>query len=172
MRADAPLAYWRLGEPSGTALLEDQARANGTYSGGVVLGVAPAVSGSNTAARFDGGNDKGSVPDNASLDFGTGDFTVEAWIKTTLQRRARDRREALADGDRALLGAHRHRRLAPQRADPRRVLRRHQRPPGLLDRGVLDDAWHHVVVWYDRDAGITISVDGVTTFTALAIAPT
>ena len=25
--------------------------------------------------------------------------------------------------------------------------------------------------WYDRDAGITISVDGVTTFTALAIAP-
>lgn len=26
-------------------------------------------------------------------------------------------------------------------------------------------------MWYDRDAGITVSVDGVASFTALAIAP-
>jgi hypothetical protein len=36
---------------------------------------------------------------------------------------------------------------------------------------VLDNLWHHVAVWYDRDAGITISVDGAATFTALGIAP-
>jgi hypothetical protein len=35
---------------------------------------------------------------------------------------------------------------------------------------VFDNLWHHVVVWYDRDAGITISVDGGSTFTALSLA--
>ena len=64
------------------------------------------------------------------------------------------------DGGRALLGGHRDRRFASQRADPRRVLRRRQRAPGYSSVGVLDDPWHHVAVWYDRDSGITISVDG------------
>ena len=36
---------------------------------------------------------------------------------------------------------------------------------------MIDGAWHHVVVWYDRDAGITVSVDGVASFTAFVIAP-
>lgn len=72
----------RLGEPAGTAVVEDQGRANGTYTGGVVLGVEPALNDANRAARFDGGNDKGSVPDNAALDFGIDDFTAEAWVKT------------------------------------------------------------------------------------------
>jgi hypothetical protein len=35
--------------------------------------------------------------------------------------------------------------------------------------GVLDGAWHHVIAWFDRDAGITIWVDGTTKFTPLAI---
>ena len=46
VRSDLPSAFWRLGELSATAILEDQARANGAYSGGVVLGVDPAVSAS------------------------------------------------------------------------------------------------------------------------------
>ena len=48
-----------------------------------MLGVAPATHDTNTAARFDGGNDKVSVPDavDGSLDFGADDFTIEAWTK-------------------------------------------------------------------------------------------
>jgi hypothetical protein len=171
VRADAPRAYWRLGELSGTGLLEDQARANGTYSGGVVLGVAPAVSGSNTAAHFDGGNDKGSVPDNASLDFGTEDFTAEAWIKT------------LDSGERAIVAkrstvatepywaltvtddSHHDGQIRAAYSDGVNVRQAYS------TKGVLDGLWHHVVAWYDRDSGITISVDGVSSFTALAIGP-
>ena len=35
---------------------------------------------------------------------------------------------------------------------------------------MVDGSWHHVVVWFDRDLGITIWVDGTTKFTPLAIA--
>jgi Concanavalin A-like lectin/glucanases superfamily len=35
----------------------------------------------------------------------------------------------------------------------------------------VDGAWHHVVIWYDRDSGITIWVDGVAKFTALGMTP-
>ncbi len=170
MRADAPLAYWRLGELSGTAILEDQARANGTYGGGVVLGVAPAVSGSNTAARFDGGNDKGSVPDNAGLDLGTGDFTVEAWIKTL------DSGERAIVAKRSLVAGEPYWALTVTDDSHHNGQIRAAFSDGTTPRlaystnGVLDGAWHHVVAWYDRDSGITISVDGVSTFTALPIA--
>jgi Concanavalin A-like lectin/glucanases superfamily len=170
VRADAPHGYWRLGELSGTAILEDQARANGTYSGGVVLGVAPAVSGSNTAARFDGGNDKGSVPDNSSLDFGTGDFTVEAWIKTL------DSGERAIVAKRSLTASEPYWALTVTDDSHHNGQIRAAFSDGTTARlaystvGVLDGAWHHVVAWYDRDSGITISVDGVTTFTAMAIA--
>jgi hypothetical protein len=171
VRADAPRAYWRLGELSGTSILEDQARANGTYSGGVVLGVAPAINDANRAAHFDGGNDKGSVPDNASLDFGTEDFTVEAWIKT------------LDSGERAIVAKRSLTTTEPYWALTVTDDSHHDGQiraaysDGTTARlaysanGVLDGAWHHVVAWYDRDSGISISVDGVTSFTALAIGP-
>jgi hypothetical protein len=171
VRADAPRAYWRLGELSGTALLEDEARANGNYSGGVVLGVDPALNDSNRAARFDGGNDKGSVPDNASLDFGTDDFTVEAWIKTTFsgERAIVAKRSLTASEPYWALtvtdDSHHDGQIRAAYFDGTSV--RH----AYSSVGVLDGGWHHVVVWYDRDAGITVSVDGVTSFTALAIGP-
>ena len=171
MRADIPSAYWRLGELSATAILEDQARANGTYSGGVVLGVDPAVSGSDRAARFDGGNDKGSVPDNASLDFGVDDFTVEAWVKTTFsgERAVVAKRSLTATEPYWAVtvtdDSHHDGQIRAAYFDGTTV--RH----AYSSVGVLDGAWHHVVVWYDRDAGITVSVDGVSSFTALAIAP-
>lgn len=37
----------------------------------------------NNALRFDGSNDYVEVVHHSRIDFGTGDFTVEAWIKTT-----------------------------------------------------------------------------------------
>jgi Concanavalin A-like lectin/glucanases superfamily len=172
VRADAPRAYWRLGELSGTVAAEDQARANGTYSGGVVLGVESSNHDADTAARFDGGNDRVSVPDSpdGSLDFGVEDFTVEAWVKPT----ASDERGIVA-------------KRSANAADPYWAITVTDDPnhngqiranylDGTVVRtaysssSVVDGAWHHVVVLFDRDAGIVISVDGGTKFTALAIA--
>jgi Concanavalin A-like lectin/glucanases superfamily len=171
VRADAPAAYWRLGELSGTAMLEDQARANGTYSGGVVLGVDPAINDANRAARFDGGNDKGSVPDNSSLDFGTDDFTVEAWVKTTFSgERAVVAKRSLATSEpywavTVTDDSHHDGQIRAAYFDGTNVRQAYSTV------GVLDGAWHHVAVWFDRDAGVTISIDGVSASTALAIAP-
>jgi hypothetical protein len=172
VRADSPRAYWRLGELTGTVAEEDEGRSDGAYSGGVVLGVDPANHDADRAARFDGGNDKVGIPDpvDGSLDFGVDDFTVEAWIKP---------------------GASDERGIAAKRsanaAEPYWAITVTDDPnhngqiraiyfdgtntrTAYSTKVVVDNAWHHVVTWFDRDSGITISVDGVTKFTALAIA--
>jgi hypothetical protein len=173
VRADAPRAYWRLGETTGTVAKEDQERANGTYVGGVALGVAGSNHDGNPAAGFDGGNDKVGVPDpsDGSLDFGVEDFTVEAWIKPG----ASDERGIVA-------------KRSANAAEPYWALTVTDDPnhngqvravyfdgtntrTAYSSKGVVDGAWHHVVAWFDRDSGITISVDGVTKLTALAIGP-
>jgi hypothetical protein len=68
--ADAPIAYWRLGEPPGSATAVDRTGNgnNGTYSAaGVTLG-APGLFGGDTAAAFDGtGPGRVVVPNNAML---------------------------------------------------------------------------------------------------------
>jgi hypothetical protein len=72
---------WRFGEaPGATAAVDASPYANnGTYLGGVALGVPGAVAG-DTAARFDGANDSVRVPDSSSLDVGDS-FSAEGWIK-------------------------------------------------------------------------------------------
>jgi hypothetical protein len=173
VRADSPRAYWRLGETTGTIAKEDQQRANGTYFSGVTLGAAGANHDGNSAAGFDGGNDRIGVPDPAdgSLDFGTDDFTVEAWIKPS----ASDERVIAA-------------KRSSNAAEPYWSLTVTDDPnhngqiravyfdgtntrAAYSSKTVVDGGWHHVVVWFDRDTGITIGVDGVTKATALAIAP-
>lgn len=173
VRADAPRAFWRLGELSGTVAAEDQGGASGTYSGGVTLGVAPALQDVNRAVRLDGGNDKMSVPDpaNGSLDFGTGDFTAEAWIKPS----ASDERGIVAKRSANAAEAYwaitvtddpnHNGQIRAVYFDGANVR------TAYSSTGVVDGAWHHVVVWYDRDSGITISVDGMTKFTALGMTP-
>jgi hypothetical protein len=171
VRADSPRAYWRLGETTGLVAAEDQGRADGTYYGGVVLGVESSNHDSNLAARFDGGNDRVGMPDAAGLDFGTDDFTVEAWLKPG----ASDERGVVA-------------KRSSTASEPYWALTVTDDPnhngqiravyfdgtntrTAYSSKGVVDGAWHHVVVLFDRDTGITISVDGVTKLTALAIGP-
>ena len=173
VRHDGPRAYWRLGEMSGIVAAEDQGRANGTYVGGVLLGVTPAINDADHAARFDGGNDKVTVADPAdgSLDFGTGDFTVEAWIKPS------------ASDERVIVSKRSSNAAEPYWAltvtdDPNHNGQlRAAYGDGTNSRvaysssSLLDGQWHHVVAWYDRDTGITLWIDGVAKSTALAIAP-
>ena len=173
VRADSPRAYWRLGETAGTIAKEDQERANGTYFNGVTLGAASSNHDANTAAGFDGGNDRVGVPDAAdgSLDFGTEDFTVEAWIKPS------------ASDERVIVS-----KRSGNAAEPYWSLTVTDDPnhngqiravyfdgtntrAAYSSKVTVDGAWHHVVVWFDRDSGITISVDGTTKATALAISP-
>ncbi len=80
--ADAPRAYWRLGEASGaTAADQVSAAGAGTYLGGPTLGQAGIVpTAQSTAVTLDGADDAVRVADSAALDPADA-LAIEAWIK-------------------------------------------------------------------------------------------
>jgi len=77
VRADAPVAYWRLGETGGDAK-DEQAKFPGQYMGAGDVGVAGAIRGdTNTAADFQGGTI--SFADAFGFE-GRAAFSVEMWV--------------------------------------------------------------------------------------------
>jgi hypothetical protein len=165
--AHSPRAYWRLGEVAGTTAADEAGASPGAYSGGVSLGVPGALPrDANTAARFDGVNDLVSMGDPASgaLDFGAGDFTVEAWVKTTVNG------ERGVVGKRGASGPYWQVTVTDDSGHVGHV--RANVSDGAVSRQVYgpairvdDGAWHHVAVAFDRDAGTTVYVDGASLFT-------
>jgi RHS repeat-associated protein len=84
VRNDRPVAYWRLGDSTTTAVDASPNGNNGTYRGSVTRGVTGAISGdADKAATFPGsyGSDV-QVTDRAAFSFGTGSFSVETWVKS------------------------------------------------------------------------------------------
>jgi hypothetical protein len=80
--ADAPAAYWRLGEASGTTAKEGIGGRHGTYTNGPTLAQTGAPTGDpDTAVRFDGVDDRVRVPYSSALNPSA--FTLEAWAKPT-----------------------------------------------------------------------------------------
>jgi hypothetical protein len=79
--ADRPRHYYRLDEPEGaTAATDAMGRADGTYEGGVKLGVTGALATSeNPGAFFDGAGAAVIIPRAEDL---PGAFTVEAWVRS------------------------------------------------------------------------------------------
>ncbi|MEN3314727.1 MAG: hypothetical protein V7605_961 [Acidimicrobiaceae bacterium] len=78
---DAPVAYWRLGETSGTSAIDTVGANTGIYRNGVAVGAASLTSDTaDRAASFDGVNDSVAVPSSAGLS-PTGAVTVEAWVR-------------------------------------------------------------------------------------------
>lgn len=83
--ADSPLAYWRLGDASGTTLTDSSGNGhNGTYSS-ITLGTTGLLAGdSDTAATFNGSSSNGLVTGASWMNTGTAtSLTVEAIIKPT-----------------------------------------------------------------------------------------
>jgi hypothetical protein len=72
------VAWWPLDEQSGTTATDIVNSNNGTHINGPV----PTASGKvNGALEFNGANnDYVEVPDNSVLNFGAGDFSIDAWI--------------------------------------------------------------------------------------------
>lgn len=72
-------AWYTMDESSGTTVNDVIGTAEATRSG------ALSVTGGRVgrALDFDGTDDYASAPSNSALNFGTGDFSLDAWIKTT-----------------------------------------------------------------------------------------
>ena len=80
--ADAPRAYWRLGEAAGTAAADQTAFGNtGSYQGSPKLGQAGIVPvAQSTAASFDGTDDSMRAPSTSALS-PTAALSLETWIR-------------------------------------------------------------------------------------------
>lgn len=80
---DSPIAYWRLGESSGTTAVDETGNGHdGTYNGSPTLGEPGLIaSDSDTAVGFDELDDYIEVSSDPALEFGTSDFTLEAWVQ-------------------------------------------------------------------------------------------
>jgi len=85
---DGPVAYWRLGETTGSTLFDETAsHQDGTYANGVALGLPGVVVGdADTAANFDGVDDYASVANSPALDITAPALSVELWAKAGPQR--------------------------------------------------------------------------------------
>ncbi len=83
---DGALAYWRLGESSGTAAVDTIGGRNGNLLGGVVLGQPGALPDGTSAMLFNGSNAYIQVPSSTALSL-AGDLTLELWVNVSLATR-------------------------------------------------------------------------------------
>jgi hypothetical protein len=164
---DNPRGYWRLEETSGTTAADSSASNNpGAYSGGMTQGVPGALLEPSNAARLDGVDDRVIIGDPASgaLDFGTGDFSVEIWLKTTVNG------EQVAIAKQGLSDTYWQVTVTDDAGHVGQL--RTKIYDGIVTRTaygsttrVDDGRWHHVVALFDRDSGTRIYVDGSSLFT-------
>ena len=80
---DAPVAYWRLGETTGTTVADSAGISPGARFGGVTLGQPGALDDGNAAMRFDGIDGTSVlIPNSPALVAinGSSAITMEAWI--------------------------------------------------------------------------------------------
>jgi len=83
--ADGAVAYWRLGELSGTTAADSIGSRNGTIAAGVTLNQVGAIEDGNKAMAFDGATGHYvNVPGMLSYPIPAAiGFSIECWIKTT-----------------------------------------------------------------------------------------
>ncbi len=83
---DAPAAYWRLGETSGSVTSDQVGTSPGTYGTGATLGAVGALTGdtdrSVTVAGASGQRPV-MITHTATLDLGNGPLSIEAWARRT-----------------------------------------------------------------------------------------
>jgi hypothetical protein len=84
--ADAPVAYWRLGESIGPSAADSAGANPGTLFGGVTLGQAGALGDGNQAMRFNGSTGYVRVANSAAVQL-VGDLTIEMWVNVSLGTR-------------------------------------------------------------------------------------
>jgi hypothetical protein len=74
---DGMVSYWKFDEDSGTIATDSVGTNDGTLVNGPVW-TSGQVDG---ALSFDGVDDYVSVPDSDDWYFGTGDFTIDLWVR-------------------------------------------------------------------------------------------
>lgn len=154
---DAPVNYWRLGEPSGTAVADWAGGDDAVAQAGVTRGITGAVPGDTDLASSFNGMTTGSVSSQTAVP-ASNSLSIEAWFRTTSRTGGKivgfgnrttgnstnyDRHVYMDTAGRVLFGAY---------PGERRVL--------TSTRAYNDGGWHHVVGTLGAD-GMRLYVDGV-----------
>lgn len=162
---DSPLLYWRLNDTSGTTAADASGNSKtGTYVGSPTKGV-PALINAGTAVDFSGTGQYVDGPAGDST-MQTGQYTVEAWVKTTnFVNRYLANRESLGVGAkwRMILSYTNDGRITISDDDTGRTLE----SPGRIDNGGA----HHVVMVQDATT-LRLYVDGAQVASGASTAPT
>ena len=149
------LVAWYQFEATSGQVVDSSGKGNhGTAYGGVTRGVNGRIG---KAVQLDGTNDYVSAPHKSSLNFGTGGFTYEFWIKTTQTVSTGGYKMLLikgvyTDSKRSLV------KLLPGGT----IAFAGNTPTGFAVTGtkiVNDGKWHHVAVTRDATM-ITLYIDG------------
>jgi uncharacterized repeat protein (TIGR01451 family) len=170
--SDGPLRYWRLGEASGTVVVDETGSGvNGTYVNTPTLGAPGALStDTNRAVTFASASVEFVNLNNAAgYPSGNAARSIEAWIRTsTVAEQGIVDYGNYASGSRTFFGVH-------VSGDGRLMVSTDSEFPVFGPAGTLTDgAWHHVVVTYDGSAlrayrdGILMSGSPFTPGAALA----
>jgi hypothetical protein len=162
--ADNPTGYWRLGEASG-----DWADSSGNGLTLLVIGSPTysqtgALSGDSDKAVktfASGSNNYGRRESETLLLFGTGDFTVEAWVQvdtpsaalTTLIYKGYPGTDAGWS-----LGLDANMRIYAALQDNANPASHHVEGP--IGPPISTGAWHHIAALFDRSSGVTVYLDG------------
>jgi hypothetical protein len=150
-----PAGHWMLDDGAGTVALDSSVNANDGTIMGEPLWVAGAMGG---ALELDGVDDYVDCGNPAVLDFGTGDFTISAWIKLTTIERATVYAKG---GDNS--GGIRYTLTMGESNDNKMTLTTDDDSDKRQARGdtvVNDGVWHHVVGMRRGDMSY-VYVDGV-----------
>jgi hypothetical protein len=169
--ADHPLAYYRLGEGSGTVAYDYAGGFDGTYVGDLTLG-APGYSlvDTNTAVTFGGADNYVTLPPAISFSGTNTSFSLEAWANGPTAQV--DGSPIICKGtgnnggnatEQFFLGLNGGNYVFFVRA-----------PNGAQTIATADSgpdgAWHHLVATFDPTNGLDLYIDGVSAATAAASA--
>ncbi len=159
--ADSTVAYWRLGEASGTTAADEMATYAGTYVGSPTLGATGAVAG-NTAMQVTG-TQYVTISDAAALRFDR-NFTFEWWEYKAAEIATG---AAISKGSGAYLLRHSGASIALVKSGTAQIM--------VSTANLVSGSWNHVALTVTSGGLCTIYINGVdsgSTTTALTFGGT
>lgn len=160
-----PVAYWRLGESTGTVAADAASgHANpASYVGDVQLGAVGAIrSSTDTAATLGGASSEIDAPGSPALSFGTDSFTLETWVRTTAAPGQQTIAQQWGEHSSSPRWEVTYTDSTGHAGGIRAVLLAGGNATAFgPDVQIGDGEWHHVVVTFDRALGVTVWIDGV-----------
>ncbi|HRW17511.1 MAG TPA: PKD domain-containing protein, partial [Dermatophilaceae bacterium] len=155
VKQDGAAHLWRLGEPSGTSVMDWADFDDATLSGGYTRGASGATADGDSSTTFDGIN--GLAVNSVRIE-GPQTFTVEAWFRTTTSSGGK----IVGFGDQPTGNSSNYDRHIYMEPDGRVTFGVWNNggytvsSPGALN----DGQWHHAVGTMEPGTGVTLYVDG------------